>query len=72
MAKKGKYHKQKGGDVVGASMELVNSMIDLGNSIFTEISAITNISSDINGMTSNEGVPNILSSPSFTAPQLTA
>ena len=43
--------KQKGGDqnkVISASVDMIKSMKELGQSIFNEITAITHIQSDIN------------------------
>ena len=65
-------NKQNGGNVIGASMDLIKSMKALGDSIFTEISAITNIQSDINNAASpSSGTPNVMSGPStFNPPNL--
>ena len=71
--KKTKKTKQSGGaDVFGASMDLIRSMKDLGDSIFKEISAITNIQGDINNAASpSPGTPNVTSGPSnFNPPNL--
>lgn len=56
--------KQSGGDVISASIELIKSMVGLGDSIFNEITSITNIQSDINNAASpSPGVPNQLGGP---------
>jgi len=71
--KKNKKTKQNGGtDVTGASIDLIKSMKDLGSSIFKEISAITNIQSDINNSASpSPGTPNVIKGPSnFILPNL--
>jgi hypothetical protein len=67
--------KQKGGtnkfDVVDASVNLIESMVYLGESIFKEIDAITNIQNDINnGPTATNSVPQVQGPPPFTAPPL--
>jgi len=64
---------QKGGliDIISASVGIVTSMISLGDNIFTEINAITNIKNDINKGVSSTGIPNNSTpSPTFTAPSL--
>jgi hypothetical protein len=68
--------KQKGGsskfDVVGASISLVESMVYLGEDIFKEIDAITNIQRDINnGPSASNTMPQTQGPPAFTAPSLT-
>jgi len=71
--KKNKKIKQSGGtDVMGASIDLIKSMKDLGDSIFKEISAITNIQGDINnGASPSPGTPNVMSGPpNFNPPNL--
>ena len=70
--KKNKKVKQKGGaDVISASISLINSMKDLGNSIFTEVKAITNIGSDLNNATTqNVPVNNVDGPPPFNSPKL--
>lgn len=71
--KKNKKTKQSGGtDVIGASVDLIKSMKDLGSSIFKEISAITNIQNDINnGASPSPGTPNVTSGPpNFNPPDL--
>lgn len=69
--KKTNLRIQEGGNVIQASIDLINSLQDLGKSIFTEINAITNISSDINTVAaSQKNTPNdsISGPPSFKAP----
>ena len=63
---------QKGGNVITASVDVVNSITSLGKSIFGEIKAITNIQSDINNAASpKQGTPNVISGPpTFKAPKL--
>ena len=71
--KKNKKTKQNGGaDVIEASGDLIKSMKDLGENIFKEISAITNIQADINnGASPSPGTPNVTSGPSnFNPPNL--
>ena len=61
-----------GADVVSASIDMINSMIGLGKSIFTEINSITNIQSDINnGASPSQGTPNQINGPPpFKSPTL--
>jgi hypothetical protein len=61
-----------GNNVVSASIGMINSMIGLGQSIFTEIKSITNIQSDINNAASpSQGTPNQVNGPPpFNAPPL--
>ena len=63
---------QEGGNVIKASVDLINSMKDLGKSIFTEINAITNIKSDIDSVgASQKNTPNDISGPpKFNQPNL--
>ena len=64
---------QSGGDnIIDASINMINSMIGLGQSIFTEINSITNIQSDINnGASPSQGTPNQINGPPpFNAPPL--
>jgi len=74
--KKNKLHKlrkQKGGeDVISASIGLINSFISLGGSIFTEVSSLTQIGSQINnGAAPAPGTPNVIKGPPpFNAPPL--
>jgi hypothetical protein len=65
--------KQHGGnDVVSATINLIDSMVDLGKSIFGEIKSLTNISSDINnGAAPSPGTPGqIQGPPNFDEPKL--
>ena len=65
--------KQHGGnDVVSATINLIDSMVDLGKSIFGEIKSLTNISSDINnGAAPSPGTPGqIQGPPNFNEPKL--
>ena len=53
-----KKKKQKGGtDVVTASVDVINSMIGLGKSIFTEINSIANIKNDIDNVSQQTDIP---------------
>jgi hypothetical protein len=64
---------QNGGvNIVTASVDIIKSMIGLGQSIFTEIDSITNIQSDINnGASPSQGTPNQVNGPPpFNAPTL--
>jgi hypothetical protein len=67
MQKKNKLHKlnnQEGGDVISASIDLINSFISLGGSIFTEVDSLTHISSQINnGAAPSPGTPNVINGP---------
>lgn len=59
-----KINKQNGGNVINASIDLINAMTELGTSIFTEIRAITNIQHDLNnGVASSKGIPNNTEGP---------
>ena len=59
--------KQQGGnDVIHASIDLINSMIDMGRSIFTEIDAISNVGNELN----NGGFPNALPKNQSPPPQV--
>jgi hypothetical protein len=65
--------KQNGGtNIINASIDLIRSMKDLGDSIFNEISSITNIQNDINNAASpSQGTPNVMNGPSkFSQPNL--
>ena len=65
--------KQKGGsNIIDASIDLIKSMKALGDSIFYEIAAITNIKNDIdNAATPSQGTPNVMSGPpTFNQPNL--
>ena len=63
--KSNKSNKQnkslKGGDnnnVIGASIGLIDSLVTMGKSIFTEIHSLTHINQDINaGVGPSPGVP---------------
>ena len=64
---------QEGGNVIRASIDLINSMKDFSKSIFTEIHAITNIKSDIDSVAaSQKNTPNnsISGPPKFNQPNL--
>jgi len=69
-----KYKKQIGGsdDVVGATINLINSMIDLGKSIFGEIDTLTHMGDDINKASApSSGTPGQIEGPKeFKAPEL--
>jgi hypothetical protein len=70
---KKKNIKQKGGEgVITASIDLINSTISLGDSIFKEIYEITQIDKQLsNGIVKEPGVPNVMKGPpTFTAPSL--
>ena len=60
-----KKNKQIGGkDVINASIDLINSMKNLGHTIFNEITTITHIQSDINTVASpSRGTPNVINGP---------
>jgi hypothetical protein len=66
--------KQKGGgtDVVGATINLVDSMVDLGKAIFGEIKTLTQMGDDINGAASpSSGTPGQIQGPKeFNEPKL--
>jgi hypothetical protein len=64
--------KQKGGDVIGSSLDLIRSMKSLGASIYTEIKAISQLSGDMNKATAPvSGTPNVVEGPpKFDAPKL--
>ena len=69
--KKKQVKKQIGGqDVVSASVDLVKSMVDLGKSVFNEITSITHIQSDINNVSAQTAVPGVNGPPGFNAPSL--
>ena len=67
-----KKTKQRGGtDIISASVNTINSMIQLGKSIFTEIDSITHINQQINNVSASEAIPNqIKGPPSFQKPNL--
>lgn len=71
--KKIKKNQVGGENIVKASIGLVESMVKLGDSIFTEIHAITHIKSDINnGVSSSPNPPGTTTDgpPPFTQPNL--
>jgi hypothetical protein len=56
--------KQNGSGIIDASIDIVNSMTQLGSSIFTEIKAITNIPKELsNGVVQEPGTPNVMKGP---------
>jgi hypothetical protein len=63
--KKIKIKKQVGsGDVISASIDLVDSLISFGNSVFTEINYITDIKGQMaEGASAKQGVPNVIEGP---------
>lgn len=63
--KKDKIKKQVGsGDVISASIDLVDSLISFGSSVFTEINYITNIKGQMaEGASAKQGVPNVIEGP---------
>lgn len=66
-----KIKKQKGGNenIINVSVDLIKSMIGLGESIFTEIHSITHMSQDINNAAST--TPNQINGPPpFNQPNL--
>lgn len=70
--KKPKLNVQDGGDIISASIDLIDSFISLGESVFTEIGSLTQIGSQINnGAAPSPGTPNVISGPPpFNAPPL--
>jgi hypothetical protein len=66
------HNSQNGGDnVIDASIDIINSMIALGQSIFTEIDSITHIQSDINNVSkTTSAIPTVSSPPQFNPPSL--
>lgn len=60
------------GDVIHASIDLVDSLISFGHSIFTEINYITNIKGQMaEGASAKQGVPNVMEGPpKFNEPVL--
>lgn len=61
-----KLIKQNGGnDVIHASIDLINSMVDLGKSIFVEINSISNVSSQLN----NGAIPNEFPAKNHSPPK---
>jgi hypothetical protein len=68
-----KSKKLTGGqNVIGASVDLINSITDLGKNIFHEIYTITHIQDDLNNGTKYQsGIPNNLQGPPpFNPPNL--
>jgi hypothetical protein len=66
-----KLKKQKGGtDVVTASIDVINSMIGVGKSIFAEINSIANIKNDIDNVSQQTDIPgsNVQSPPPVQSP----
>jgi hypothetical protein len=69
--KKNPGKKQHGGNnVVSASIDLINSMIDLGKSIFTEIDAISNVGNQLNNGAFPNALPKSQSPPQQVHPKL--
>lgn len=69
--KKIKIKKQHGGDdVISASINAINAMKDLGQSIFNEIYSITNIQQQINTVSQVTAIPTVSGPPPFNAPGL--
>ena len=71
--KKNKIKKQVGsGNVISASIDLVDSLISFGNSVFTEINYITDIKKQMGeGASAKQGVPNVMEGPpKFDDPKL--
>ena len=71
--KNNKIKKQVGsGNVISASIDLVDSLISFGNSIFTEINYITNMKGQMaEGASAKQGVPNVMEGPpKFNEPKL--
>ena len=67
-----KKQKGSGQDVIGATINLVDSMIDLGKSIFGEIKTLTHMGDDINSAASpSSGTPGQIEGPKeFNEPNL--
>jgi hypothetical protein len=68
-----KIKKQVGsGDVISASIQLVDSLISFGDSVFTEINHITDIKKQMGeGASAKQGVPNVMEGPpKFNEPKL--
>ena len=69
--KKIKSKKQYGGDnVIDASIDAINAMKNLGQSIFNEIYSITNIQQQINNVSQVTAIPTVNGPPPFNAPGL--
>ena len=70
--KKSKIHKKQhgGDDVISASINAINAMKSLGQSIFNEIYSITHIQQQINTVSQVTAIPTVSGPPSFNAPRL--
>jgi len=69
--KKIKLKKQHGGDdVISASIDTVNAMKNLGQSIFNEIYSITHIQQQINNVSEVTAIPTVNGPPPFNAPKI--
>jgi len=72
--KKKKQKTQKaqhgGDDVISASIDAINAMKSLGQSIFNEIYSITHIQQQINTVSQVTAVPTVNGPPPFNAPGL--
>ena len=69
--KKIKIKKQHGGDdVISASIDAINAMKSLGQSIFNEIYSITHIQEQINNVSQVTAIPTVSGPPPFNAPRL--
>lgn len=61
---KNKKIKLKGGYIGNAINDIINSMKGLGNSIFTEINALSNMQNDIDaGPSATNGTPGQIQGP---------
>jgi len=67
---KKKVKNQNGGDIISASIDAINSMKDLGHSIFNEIYSITHIQDQINNISKVTAIPSVNGPPPFNAPGL--
>ena len=67
-----KIKKQVGGNIIRASVQLVDSLISFGDSVFSEINYITDIKKQMGeGASAKQGVPNVIEGPpKFNAPKL--
>ena len=67
-----KIKKQVGGNIIRASIQLVDSLISFGDSVFSEINYITDIKKQMGeGASAKQGVPNVIEGPpKFNAPKL--
>ena len=68
--KQKKQIKQNGGDVISASIDTINAMKSLGQSIFNEIYSITHIQEQINTVSQVTAIPTVSGPPPFNAPGL--